>query len=216
MGFTGNVEGSTICAEKDDDWETLAKMLKLEASDAPSWVQNYEATPKKGKQYSVPNLSVFFITSFTEEANPMIWKVLADMLRTYREDDSKGYKTEWSHSDSQNEFIEKWRKEGLYRFNFGGHGAERTKRIWGLDIHDGWLGLVVDQEHVETNRKAVVDSSEVDPSYRLALVILNACGSASMGWQTHVSKNGGMFIGYKGETDILNYKSQRVVEIFRK
>ena len=206
---------ATICAEEGDKWKDLADKLKLESQDAQKWVRNYEAVPKGGTSYQVPNVSVFFSNISWDDANLAIYAVTTDLLNMARYDSERGYKTEWVHSDDPEEFKSKWQVEGIYRFYFAGHGAPYIRRTWyGRDIIESWMGLIIDNTHKDTSTLAVVSSSEVAPKYKLRMVSLYACGSADMGWQTHVSNNGGLFIGYHGNTWIGNCMSTLAIEIY--
>ncbi|MEO7101423.1 MAG: RHS repeat-associated core domain-containing protein, partial [Luteolibacter sp.] len=207
-----------ICAEDDDSWDGLAKLVKLESADVSKWVKNYESEPQEGKAYLVPNVSVFYSTSSWDDENFMIYRITNNLLRDESEDLDRGFKCIPINSDDPEAFKSKWQQDGLYRFHFAGHGAPRTLSHWYGDEIVGWLGLIIDQQGSQGSQgrkraiNAVVASNEVFPNFKPQLVVLYACGSASMDWQNHVSKNGGLFIGYRGLTNVLNDKSQLVIE----
>jgi hypothetical protein len=214
-------EWAEVCAEKDDTWQGLANMLGLENFDADKWIKNYDGPwPDEGKTYQIPNTSVFFATSMINSSFPMAQQVASDLQSNMDSDRAAGFKiVNRITSDDPSVFKNEWQEEGLYRFYFGGHGAVRTAHSWHSWIPwtenvTGYLGLIIDDPHADTSVHAVVSSDEVFPKYKLTKIVLYACGSADMGWQTHVSNNGGLFIGYHGNTWIGNCMSTLAIEIY--
>ena len=155
---------ATTCAEEGDTWNTIPGGLEI--SEVSKWVKNYDsASPTVGKEYLVPNVYSVYTTEAT-----MIWldgplsgasfarrraAALAD------EKEKQGFKIirKLQANDSW-AFLDLWTEEGIYGMIFAGHG----------NASDGFLA--------ETKpTKSVVDSSQVDPPYRLAVAYAWYCHS---------------------------------------
>jgi hypothetical protein len=197
---------ATVCAEEYDTWDGLADLVGLESFEADKWVKNYDGPwPDAGKTYFVPNTLVVYGTGMTAENFPMAVQVRGELEAIEANGRSRGFYVKSVRPvDVAGYFTTLWEKEGVYQYAFGGHGTYWRSR---------WIGV---QDDDVTGHYTVPDG--VHPHYKLNVVWMLACGSADMGWEQHVSKNGGVFIGYIGpegkKTNIFNHRAFRVERNF--
>jgi hypothetical protein len=194
---------ATTCAESGDTWWDLAQIARLDPFREPLWVKNYDGpTPKVGKDYKVPNVSIFWIKEERWFNHENWWQPELDQIpffsifQQFRKkmeldksrDKSAGYKIIWKDGETTPGSWKKlWEHDGIAKMSASGHGEGG---IFYAPITEGFF------------------PTGVNPPYRLASVKMYGCqtnvplsndGNRKCGeiyqWSDLVSMYG-VFLGY--------------------
>ena len=192
---------ASCCAEEGDTWESLAKKIGLNSSEAQKWVQNYDSpTPTVGKTYKIPNTVSYFAakeTNFFRKLPTSLAQIhIKKIINKAVEDKKAGFKVVgYIQQDKLTKFKPMWQLEGIYKVYMAGHGANGGYSVTKED--DGQTVLPY----------------EVKPPYKLNTVLAYFCDSALKtpevkpgwirAWRDHVSKLG-HYEGYTGGCHLLN------------
>lgn len=190
---------ASTCAGPGDTWSSLAKKLSLEEAEASKWVKNYEVRPKPGTVYDVPNTVAIFTARRAWWEIPA-FTIAGNTLKMMQWGIEKGYRKDGyyivSHyeADSTDTFNGMWKEDGIYGVLFAGHGYLVRHR-------NGSTGGGV------TSKPSTGDGSTPDSvgpvPYKLGVVGAFSCYGHESRWDRHLSKNGGLWYGYRG--DITSY-----------
>jgi hypothetical protein len=186
-----------VCAEKDDTWEGLAKLLHFDTFEADKWIRNYDGPwPDEGKTYSVPNTIAVYAAKRdiwpamlpTHVETVALWTYTWPAALAYKD---LGYNViEEYAGDSADTYNALWKQDGIAGVIFQGHG-----RMLGWGPRKGnWDGF-----YSQPSNGSVSSPNTVVPPYKLSVIMAFTCGGYESGWQRHLSSNRGLFIAFSGE-----------------